>query len=105
MEVSEGWITVSYLDRTARYRHHDLIAVAEIAEPSAKVRVCERYRLLNVQLSNQVSKGFCIALESDEWTPCSYEPLVDVTPEALAERLETRGGFSVPGESVVGWSK
>ena len=104
-EVNGGWITVSCLDRTARYRTHDLANVAEIAERGAKVRVSERYRLLNVQLSNHVSRGFCVALESDEWTTCSYELLADVTPESLADRLESRGGFSVPGESVVGWSK
>ena len=102
-EVDGDWITVSYLDRVARYRSHDLTTVADIAEPGAKVRVSERFHLLNIQLLNHLSKGFCVALETDAWTPCSFEPLIEVTPEALAERLETRGGFSVSGELIARW--
>ena len=100
VEVYEGWITVSYLDRTAQYRNHDADAVSEIAEPGAKVRVSERFRMLGVDLADHTSRGFCIALEKDQWRPCSYEPLTEVTSEALAERLESRGGFSVPGQSL-----
>src|SRR5271156_4539556 len=94
-EVDEGWITVNYLDRTSRYRNHDAAAVLAIAEPGDKVRVSEPYRMFGVELANHVHKGFCVALESDEWIPCSYDPLVDVTPDALADKLNTRGGFSV----------
>lgn len=103
--LSEGSLTVEYLDRTTRYRGHDIGGLRAVAEIGAKVRVFEDHRLLGYDIDHWHCRMFGIALDEDQWTPCSYEPLTDITPEALADRLETRGGFSVSGESVVGWSK
>lgn len=105
VEINDGAITVAYLDRTALYRNHDTRPLERVAPIGTKVRVSERYYLLGVDLPDHTCKVFSIALDDAQWTPCSYLPLTDVTPEALAERLETRGGFSVPGESVTGWTK
>lgn len=99
-EVDDQWITVTFLDRVVRYRNHDAVSILDFADLGAKVRVSERYHVLGVQLANYEHKIYCIAMETDEWTPCSFDPLVDTSPEGLAERLRTRGGFSVPGEAV-----
>lgn len=103
-EVDDQWITITFLDRVVRYRNHDAASILDFADLGAKVRVSERYHVLGVQLANYEHKIYCIALETDEWTPCSFEPLVDTSPEGLAERLRTRGGFSVPGEAVAAGS-
>ena len=105
VEVGEDAIVVEYLDRVGHYRNHHAGKILNSSDLGAKVRVVERFHMLGVDLPNGRHGGFCIALETDKWTPCSYEPLTDVTPEALAERLGTRGGFSVPGESVGGRTK
>ena len=102
--VDDGIITVEYLDKIGRYRNHRAHDLAKIAEPGTKVRVFERYGLLGVDLDNRTTKMFCIADAEKPWVPCSYQPLTSVTPEALAERLNTRGGFSVPGRLLKGWS-
>jgi hypothetical protein len=97
----DGFIVVRYLDKIGHYRNHDVGRLVDITRPGIKVRVFERYRLLSVDLPDGSARMFCIAIEDDEWTPCSYLPLTSATPEALAERLATRGGFSVPGNEIV----
>ena len=100
VDVADGVISVEYLDRLAHYRHHRVERVLKVTKRGAKVRVCERYRILAVDLEQRRVKLFCIALDKDKWRPCSFEPLTSATPEALAERLNFRGGFSVPGHQV-----
>jgi hypothetical protein len=95
--VEDGIITVEYLDKVGRYRNHNAQRVLTIAKPGAKVRVFEDYGILGIDLDHRSSKSFCIADADKPWTPCSYEPLISVTPDALAKRLQERGGFSVPG--------
>ena len=103
--VADGIITVEYLDKIGRYRNHRAHELAKIAEPGTKVRVFERFSLLSVDLDNRTTKMFCIADADKLWVPCSYQPLTSVTPEALAERLNTRGGFSVPGRLLKDWQE
>ena len=64
--------------------------------------VCERYRTLRIDVDDLASKWFCIFIAGvdEPWTPCSYQPLIAVSPEALADRLAKRGGFSVSGAEV-----
>lgn len=101
VDVGDGVITVKYLDRTSRYRNHDARTLAKIAKPGMKVRVFERYGLLGVENDHFSGHRFCVVDAAEPLVPCSYEPLVSVTPEALAERLRTRGGFSVPGDALI----
>ena len=95
--VDDGVITVAYLDKTGHYRNHRAEEVLEVAQPGTKVRVFEDYGILGIDLDQRTSKSFCIADAGRPWIPCSYEPLNPVTAKALAERLNQRGGFSVPG--------
>lgn len=98
-------ITVEYLDKVGHYRNHDAQKILNVAEPGTKVQVFEDYGLLGVDMDHYTYRCFCIADAERPWTPCSYEPMVATTPEALADRLASRGGFSVPGQVVKGWSK
>lgn len=97
MGVEGDIITVEYLDKIGRYRNHRAEDVLEVAQSGTKVRVFERFGLLGVDIDHFTTRMFCIADADKPWTPCSTEPLTSVTPEALAKRLEERGGFSVPG--------
>jgi hypothetical protein len=95
--VEDGIITVEYLDKVGRYRNHRPEEVSEVARPGTKVRVFEDYGLFGIDLDQRTSKSFCIADADQPWVECSYELLISVTAEALAERLNVRGGFSFPG--------
>src|SRR5450631_2832139 len=46
IELTDDAVTVEYLDRTTRYRSHDVGGLRAVAEIGAKVRVFEDYRLL-----------------------------------------------------------
>jgi hypothetical protein len=99
--VDDDVITVAYLGGVGRYRNHRAETLLDIAVPGTKVAVCERYRTLRIDVGDLASKWFCIAGVDDPWTPCSYEPLTAVSPEALADRLTKRGGFSVPARFLL----
>ena len=102
VEINGGIITVEYLDKIGRDRNHRAEDVLEVAHPGSKVRVFERFGLLGVD-HGALTRMFCIAEADKPWTPCSTEPMTSVTPEALAERLQERGGFSVPGNLITSW--
>jgi hypothetical protein len=101
VSVYDDVITVAYLDGVSRYRNHRVETLLDIAATGTKVAVCERYRTMRIDVDDLASKCFCIATVHEPWTPCSYEPLTAVSPEALADRLAKRGGFSVPGWLLV----
>lgn len=101
IEVTDGVIVVEYLDKIGRYRNHDPKRVQQVVQVGSTVRVCERYGVLTVEVDYRTTGGFCIADADEPWTPCSFEPLSEATPEALAERLKERGGFSIPAQAVV----
>ena len=99
VEINGGIITVEYLDKIGRYRNHRAEDVLEVAQLGSKVRVFERFGLLGVD-HDRLTRMFCIADADEPWTPCSTEPMTSVTPEALATRLQERGGFSIPGRAL-----
>jgi hypothetical protein len=84
-----------------RYRTHSTDQIRRITTPGDEVIVCESYRILGIPGPRLTTKVFCIALDRDELRPCSASPITAATPEALAEQLATRGGFSVPGQEVL----
>ena len=98
--VADGVVTVRYLDKVGRYRNHDAASILEVAQPGTTVRVFEGHGLLGVDVDHYRYRCFCIVDAERPWTPCSYEPMAATSPEALAERLTLRGGFSVPGRLV-----
>ncbi len=96
-EVLGNVITVDFGNEMGRYRNHDPDRLVNIVGIGGAVEVCERYVIL------RGNGGYCFSIQdADEpWIPCDHEPLTSFTPEALAERLETHGGFLVPGDALV----
>jgi len=95
-EILGNVISVDFGDEIRRYRNHDPDRLVDIVGIGGSVGVCERYVIL------RGNRGYCFSiLDADEpWVPCDHEPLTSFTPGALAERLETHGGFLVPGVAV-----
>jgi hypothetical protein len=96
-EVLGNVITVDFEDEIKRYRNHDPDRLVDIVGIGRTVRVCERYVIL------RGNGGHCFSIqEADEPSvPCDHEPLTNFTLEALVERMQTHGGFLVPGNLVV----
>jgi hypothetical protein len=100
--VSGQVITVRFLDRVVRYRNHQAVAVLDVAQAGAKVHVSERYGLLGIPLENRDVGLFCIVDADEPWRPCSVAPAGPVSFEDLADRVNDRGGFSVPAAFLPG---
>jgi len=90
-------LTVDFGDEIKRYCNHDTGRLVDLVGIGGKVRVCQGYVIL------RGAGNYCFSiLDADEpWIPCDHEPLTSFTPEALAERLQTHGGFFVPGPDVL----
>jgi hypothetical protein len=95
--VEGNAITADFDGEYERYRNHDPQRLLEIIGIGGTVIVCSRYSLL------KSGGGYCFSIvdAEDPWRPCDCKPLTSATPEALAERLETHGGFVVPGHLVL----
>jgi len=96
-EVLGNVITVDFGNEIRRYRNHDPDRLVDIVGIGGNVEVCERYVIL------RGNGGYCFSIldAAEPWVPCDHEPLTSFTAEALAERLETHGGFLVPGPVVL----
>ena len=92
---------VRFLDRVLRYRNHHAEALPELAQVGVKVRVNERYGLLGIPLENGDVSLFCVADADEPWRPCSIAPPVRSVHD-LVDRMEERGGFSLPGALLLG---
>jgi len=95
--VREQVITVRFSHRMARYRNHHLEALLDVAGHGSPVLVSERYGTLSVPTGRGTFGCFCIADAEEPWRPCSVEPMGAVSHQDLVDRLEDRGGFSIPG--------
>ena len=99
--VEDGLVVVIDIGgEIRRYRNHDiehLVGLVDIGDP---VRVCESSSILRRDQGGGAS-CFSIAKVVDAWRPCESEPITDVSPEGLARRLETHGGFAVAGSEVL----
>jgi hypothetical protein len=102
--VENGVITVAFDNRIAQYRNHAAETLLEVAALGDEVTVCEAYSILRFAISHFQRRCFSIISADEPWTPCSYQPRFPATPEGLAQRLNTRGGFSVPGHQLTGGS-
>ena len=95
-EVREQVITVRFPDRISRYRHHQVQAVLDVASVGSPVLVSERYGMLSIPSDHGSLWGFCIAEADEPWRACSVAPRAPVSYCELVDRLEDRGGFSIP---------
>lgn len=96
-EINEELFIVDFGTEYRTYRNHETERLVEIVGVGNGVRICERYRLAR----SRSGLLFSIALSSDPWGACDDSPLTSATPQALADRLNSHGGFSVPGRLVV----
>ena len=95
--VRDQVITVRFTSRSARYRNHEVEAFLDIAEPGSSVLVSESYGTLSVPTGHGTLRCFCVADADEPWRECSVAPWEPVSHEDLIDRLEDRGGFSIPG--------
>ena len=84
------------------YRTHRTSWLKRVIRVGGPVYVDERYRILRNAPRGTNGTAWCIALPEDEWRPCSFKGLREGSPEALADRLEQRGGFVVAGQAIIG---
>jgi hypothetical protein len=98
--VDAAVVTVRYLDRIGRYRTHDTAELAFYSAEGDKISVCEPYGVLRYDLDDRRTLLVGVADADAPWVSCRYEPLEEITPDTLAERIRTRGGFSVPGHAL-----
>ncbi len=96
VEVDGNVISIDFDTEIKRYRNCDPDRLLEIVRIGDSVRVCESY----VIMRSLDSHCFSVARADDTWMPCDYKPLTSASPEALAERDTSPGGFSVPGSEV-----
>jgi len=95
--VQQQLITVRFSDRIARYRNHQVEALLDVAEPGSSVLVSVRYGTLSAPTGRGTFGCFCIADADEPWRACSVAPTDPVSYQDLIDRLEDRGGFSIPG--------
>ncbi len=95
-EVLGQVITVRFSDRIARYRNHQVDALLDVAGRGSRVLVSARYGTLSVPSDPGSLRVFCIADAFGSWRACSVAPRDPVSYQDLVDRLEDRGGFSVP---------
>jgi hypothetical protein len=98
--IDDSVVTIRFLDRVGRYRTHDTAELAFYAAPDDKISVCEPYGVLRLDLDDRRTLLVGVSDVAAKWVPCRYEPLEDVTPDTLAERIRTQGGFSVPAHGL-----
>jgi hypothetical protein len=94
--VEEPIVTVRYLDRVGTYRTHDTAELAFYASIGDKISVCEPYGVLRYDIDDQRTLLVGVADADAPFEPCQYRPLERITPDVLAERIRSRGGFGVP---------
>jgi hypothetical protein len=89
-----------------RYRNHHAEAVLEVAKEGARVRVSEDCGLLGIPLKNAPGTVacFCIVDADEPWRPCSVAPPARSLDD-LVDRIEDRGGFSIPGPLVAAMAR
>ena len=95
--VEGNVITVDFNGEIEHYRNHEPERLLEIIGIGGTVIVCSSFSLLK----SESGSCFSIAQDDGPWRPCDYQPLNSAKPDALAERLETHGGFLVPGDLIL----
>ena len=97
VEVDGNVVSIDFDTEVRRYRNCDPDRLLEIVAIGDSVRVCEPYAIMRTRYDY----CFSVAPADDPWVPCDYSPLTSASPEALAQRAQSHGGFSVPGPEVL----
>jgi hypothetical protein len=94
--VDGDLITVDFGGEVKSYWNHEVERIVEIVGIAGEVRICEDYLLLR----GGGNYCFSILAADESWTPCDYQSISSASPQDLAQRVKTHGGFLVPGDSV-----
>jgi hypothetical protein len=97
--IDEAVVTIRYLDRVGRYRSHDTAELVFYSALGDKIGVCEPYGVLRYDIDNRRTLLVGVTDTAAPWVPCRYQPLEQITPDTLAQRIRTQGGFSVPAHA------
>lgn len=94
LSVDDNIIDVDFGSHFEQFRNHEPERLFEIVGVGKTVRVFSSIL--------KGGRGYCwsIARADAPWQPCNNEPLTATTPEALADHIDTHGGFLVPGVEV-----
>lgn len=95
LSVDGNVIDVDLGKHVEQFRNHEPERLLEIVGIGRTVRVFSSI------LRGGSNYCWSIAQAEAPWTPCNNEPLTATTPEVLAERMKTHGGFLVPGAEVM----
>lgn len=93
--AADNLITVDFLPGRKRYRNHDVQRLVDTIGLGATVAVCEKFAVLR-----SGGAAFSIGRADAPWIECDYTPLTAITLDALAERMLSHGGYSVPNEVI-----
>ncbi|MGB9112013.1 MAG: hypothetical protein WCF24_04720 [Acidimicrobiales bacterium] len=94
-------ITVDFGDEIKKYRNHDVERLVEIIGIGGDVRINDEFVIPLSGRNNRGGYCFSIADAEWDWEPCDDTPLSSMSPDALAARLKSHEGFSVPSRSVL----
>jgi len=94
--VAGDLIAVDLGEEVTLFRNHEAKHLFETVGIGGTVEVCDRYSLL---ISGE--DYFSILRASEPLSPCKYDALISTTPEALARRLESHGGYTVTGREIL----
>ena len=94
--IDEAVVTVRYLDRVGRYRSHDTAELVFYSALGDKVGVCEPYGVLRYDHGNRRTLLVGVTDTAAPWVPCRYQPLEQITPDTLAQRIRNQTECSVP---------
>lgn len=100
IDVDGNVLTLDFNTEVVRFRNHDPDRLVQIVRVGNPVRVSPAWSILRTPEIRGSSQCFSICGPEEDWLPCRYDRLTSVAPEALAERLQTHGGFLVPGVAV-----
>ena len=89
-----------FLDRVGNYRTHDTAELAFYATTGDKVGLCEPFGVLRYEIDHRRALLVGVTDAAAHWEPCQYRPLEQITPDTLAERIRTHGGFSIPAHRL-----
>jgi hypothetical protein len=99
MAVEHHLLTIDYGGEIRYYRNHEPDHLIESIGIGGMVHVCEKYSLLHADDGHY----FSIADPSRVWRICDFTPFTATTFDELALRMESHGGFSIPGEVMSQW--
>lgn len=94
--VGGGVIAIDFGEQITFFQNHEPEHLIKTIGIGGTVQICDKYSLL---ISGD--DYFSILNTNEPLGPCKYDALTSTSFDALAERLRTHGGYTVPGSQVL----